>query len=91
METSTLPVSAADPSPSLYNSHDNMHKTIIKKITIIISRTILYNQLTNVKTEGGGGGGGGERVLKSLVICLSCTNEISQLKYLPGISTDNYK
>jgi len=69
METSPLPFSAADPSPSLYNSQYNMHKTLIKKIKIITSRTFLYNQLTNVKTErerereggGGGGWGGGEK------------------------------
>jgi hypothetical protein len=51
MKTSPLPVSAADPSPSLYNSHDNMHKTINKKIKIITSRTFLYHQLTNAETE----------------------------------------
>lgn len=56
-----MPVSAADPSPSLYNSHENMHRTIIKQIKIITSRIFLYHQLTNAKTEtererGGGGG-----------------------------------
>jgi len=51
METSPLPVSAADLSPSLYNSHENMHKTTIKKIKIISSRTFLYYELTNAKTE----------------------------------------